>query len=83
MSPIPNKEPTETWGVETSIPNLLAKITNSAVAKLADKPWLWLIVVILPHIVLSMLRKFIKPPIEIMKPTRAILLCKFMPDANQ
>ena len=29
-----------------------------------------------------MRREFIKPPIEIMKATKAILLCKFMPGAN-
>jgi len=37
-TPIPNKEPTDTWVVDTGIPNLLAKITSSEVTRLADKP---------------------------------------------
>ncbi len=36
--PMPNNEPTDTWVVETAMPNLLAKITNNAVTRLADSP---------------------------------------------
>ncbi len=38
-SPIPNKEPTLTWVVETGIPRREATITKSAVTRLAEKPW--------------------------------------------
>ena len=37
-SPIPNKEPTLTWVVETGIPSEEANITNTEVTRLAEKP---------------------------------------------
>ncbi len=37
-SPIPNKEPTLTWVVETGSPRRVAPMTNSEVTRLAEKP---------------------------------------------
>ena len=37
-NPIPNKEPTLTWVVETGIPRRVATMTNSEVTRLAEKP---------------------------------------------
>jgi hypothetical protein len=36
--PMPNIEPTDTWVVDTGIPNLLAIITRKLVTRFAEKP---------------------------------------------
>jgi hypothetical protein len=46
-NPIPNREPTLTWVVETGIPKREETMTKNAVTRLAERPWIGFITVTL------------------------------------
>ena len=74
--PIPNNEPTATWVVETGSPSLLAKITNSAVTKLADKPCSCVMRVILWLMVSATRNALNTPPSSMNNATAIIIHCR-------
>ena len=82
VSPMPNKAPTETWVVDTGMPNSLAKITNKAVVRLADRPWAGVIGMILWLMVSATRRALNTPPNSIATAITTIVHCRLKPGAS-